>query len=246
MMVALVFFAYGLEQLSTAEKSAEQASSVPVASLSVSQVNQSRTQPRLKNGDIVFKAENSLIADIAAPLNADVNYSHAGIVVVEGDELNVVYGVLDGTLKNRVIKESLTDYLQPKDTAQAAVYRLKNSNTKLQRELATTAHRLAIGEDPADAALSASTRAAEPENNSNRLLSFTTAERMSCSAFVLKVYEQVGVGLEAQSNDSFMLPFARACPSPTELSNSEQLEPIYRFEPQSVVHSAYPSTFGPR
>lgn len=284
MVVALVSVTYALEQLSPTETSSLQANSAPVSSLSVNQVDQGIAKTHLKNGDIVFRAQSNLMTDIAAPLNAEVNYSHAGIIVIEGDQLKVVYGVLDASLNNRVIEETLTEYLQKEDTAQAAIYRLKNSHSQLQNKLATTAIKLFESEsnnktEPSQSqanpvnrrANAAETQGFETEgfetegfippstnenipeentpekntpaentqieNAANRLLTLTTAERMSCSAFILKVYEQAGVALEAPTTQNFSLPFSGACISPDELAESYQLEPVYQFEPQRAVHS---------
>lgn len=292
MVVALVSVTYGLEQISPTETASPQANSASVSSLSVNQVDQGIAKTRLKNGDIVFRAQSSLMTDIAAPLNAEINYSHAGIIVIEGDQLNVVYGVLDASLNNRVIEETLTEYLQKENTAQAVIYRLKNSNSQLQNELATTALKLFERESKNKTDLShsqsnqinmranapeterAETERAETEgeetegfippstgkntqeentqaentqaentqieNAANRLLTLTTAERMSCSAFILKVYEQAGIALEAPAHQNFSLPFSGTCISPDELTESYQLEPVYQFEPQQAVHSILP------
>lgn len=262
MVVALVSLTYGLEQISPAETSSPQATSAPVSSLSVNQVDQGIAKTHLKNGDIVFRAKSNLMTDIAAPLNAEINYSHAGIIVIEGNQLSVVYGVVDASLNNRVIEETLTEYLQAEDTAQAAIYRLKNANSQLQSELATTARKLVenASQNKTESSYSKSNHvnrhaevsAAEGfippsieentqlERATNRLLTLTTAERMSCSAFILKVYGQVGVELEAPTPQNFSLPFSGVCISPDELTESYQLEPVYQLEPQRAVHSILP------
>ncbi|MBU0721641.1 hypothetical protein KJ877_09890, partial [bacterium] len=83
----------------------------------------------LKNGDIMFRRAYGVESNIAVNFSdGEKKYSHAGIVVIEGDNVSVIHSLDDRKLHyNGVVKESLVTFLQDIDIW--AVYRYELSIT---------------------------------------------------------------------------------------------------------------------
>ncbi len=182
-----------------------------------SQIDLRQADRRLAAGDIIFRADNTRLNQIAEQFGVNAGYSQAGIITAEGDQLEVVYAATEGERGSRVVEEPLTDFLQAGKVAHAAVYRLKAPTPKTQRAIASATKVCAGQTVPFDPSFEVSA-----DRQSDR--------QATCFKRVWQVYRDAGINiLSPQGKESFALPFSGRYITPDSLSSNAKLRPVYQF-----------------
>lgn len=80
--------------------------------------------PKLQNGDIIFRKENSFWGDVSASVaRRSGKYSHAGVILIQKNKVFVIHSYADTNNKKSVVSmESLQDFA--KNATNIGYYRL--------------------------------------------------------------------------------------------------------------------------
>ena len=278
-MVLLMAVSYGL-QLFNEEKqanlelgvlpfSSENGPSDFRAAFKVGQTDLQQANRRLKNGDIVFRAGDTWLTNVAEQFASELTYTHVGVITLEGRQAKVVHASIEGnslaeTLGNRVVEEPLADFLQRGNTTHAAVYRLKDDVA--ERANAERANvKQASGKQASGKSASGKQSSDQPNANpqirvdaisksaakvaktyAKKATPFdsgfdlATADRVYCTELIWRAYLDAGVDLSDQGLESFDFPFSGQYLTPDSLSKSVNLEPVYQFNQIRAVQSPTP------
>lgn len=191
------------------------------------QVDLNQSDRRLAAGDIIFRADNTRLNQIAEQFGVNAGYSQAGIITDEDDQLGVVYAATGGESGSRVVEEPLIDFLQSGKVAHAAVYRLKAPTPKTQRAIASATKICAGQAAPSDPRF-------EGLDDSQR------DRQADCSKRVWQVYRDAGIdSLSHQRKESFALPFSGRYITPDSLSSNTNLRPVYQFTQPDLSESSH-------
>lgn len=78
----------------------------------------------LKDGDLIFRRGRDLMASTVLAADANARFSHVGLIVRDGELVWIVHAVPDQDGNDGgVIKESATQFLDPSNAADFAIYR---------------------------------------------------------------------------------------------------------------------------
>ncbi len=234
-IVALLAAVYGLQHFAEKNQFSSLSaygvkSSIGQSKANQSQVDLNQSDQRLAAGDIVFRADNTRLNQIAEQFGAKVGYSQAGIITAEDDQLSVVYAATGGERGSRVVEEPLTDFLQADKVAHAAAYRLKAPTPKTQRAIASATKICAGRAAPSSPSFEIS---ADSQSDSH------TDSQADCSKRVWQVYRDAGIDvLSHQRKKSFALPFSGRYITSDSLSSNANLQPVYQFTQLDLSESS--------
>lgn len=247
-MALLIAASYGLQMFNTGESREVTLAASPLPSASVrsesslGKADLNQANKRLKNGDIVFRAGDTWLKNVAEQFASDVTYTHVGVITVEGSNLKVVHASIEGeslaeTLGNRVVEEPLADFLQKGNATHAAIYRLKESASEEQTSVATATTAATAAATTAATVAKAYAEQATPFDAGFDL---ATADRVYCTELIWRAYLEAGIDLSDQGLESFSFPFSGQYLTPDSLSDSENLQPVYHFNEIRAVQSNMP------
>lgn len=277
-MVLLMGVSYGLQLFNENNQAAPEIGVLPFSSESspsdfratfkVGQADLQQANRRLKNGDIVFRAGDTWLTNVAEQFASELTYTHVGVITIEGRQAKVVHASIEGnslaeTLGNRVVEEPLADFLQRGNTTHAAVYRLKGDVAKQATDKQATdkqasgkANDKQLGSKHANAQPNANRQvrvdaiaksaAKVAKNYAKKATPFdsgfdlATADRVYCTELIWRAYLDAGVDLSDQGLESFDFPFSGQYLTPDSLSQSANLEPVYQFNQIRAVQSPMP------
>ncbi len=263
-MVLLMGVSYGLQLFNEENQAAPEIGVLPFSSenspsdfraaFKVGQADLQQANRRLKNGDIVFRAGDTWLTNVAEQFASELTYTHVGVITIEGRQAKVVHASIEGnslaeTLGNRVVEEPLADFLQRGNTTHAAVYRLKDDVAKqVNGKQADSKH--ANAQLPANRQVSvdaiSKSAAKVAKNYAKKATPFdagfdlATADRVYCTELIWRAYLDAGVDLSDQGLERFDFPFSGQYLTPDSLSQSENLEPVYQFNQIRAVQSPAP------
>ncbi|MEO1391284.1 MAG: hypothetical protein AAFV90_00055 [Cyanobacteria bacterium J06634_5] len=229
-----------------------------------SQTDMRQAKKRLKNGDIVFRSGDTWLTAVAQQLATEMTYTHVGVIVVRGTQVNVVHASIEGNsfaemIGKKAIEEPLADFLRKGNAHHAAIYRLKesvipslesvrseaansDSSTELALELANVRKQLTGKKQTqpkaiANAAAKAAKAYAKAAAPFDASFDLATAERVYCTELIWRAYLTAGIDLSDQGLEQFSFPFSGQYLTPDALSKSASLQPVYEFNQVRSVQS---------
>jgi len=135
----------------------------------------------LNNGDLILRCGRSTESFTVYLTDSESEYTHIGIISIEKNKPYVIHAV---PCKNNILKkESLSEFLNPKNTSKFAVYR-SNYNAFFLDKVVQKANLFY-------------TKNYEFDNKYD----LTTDSKLYCSELVLKAFRSVGITLEVKSKE---------------------------------------------